>query len=231
MDDFNTIGERIKSLREKNGLTQLELSKKLSVKRETVVQWETGVRDLKTDYTIRLSDFFGVTCDEILRGIKAENLNINKEVGLSDKAIKQLKDYVNSTLLFVGENPPELIPDYSEEEIIRNKRRINKNYLQFINYFIESFYSIRLSEFVSDFKQEKAGKNITLENKESLDFLTFKASLTIKDMIDDYSKGKDATYGYIASKEDCFNEDDFKEEVIYDYVSFEDDELDEDMIE
>ena len=84
------IGKRIKELREKKGLTQKELAENLSVKRETVNQWENGTRDLKTEYTIKLADFFEVTCDEILRGVKAENVSINKELGLSDSAIEIL---------------------------------------------------------------------------------------------------------------------------------------------
>jgi transcriptional regulator with XRE-family HTH domain len=85
------IGARIKQLREKKGLTQAKLAKELSVNRETVNQWENGTRDLKTQYTIRLADFFGVTCDDILRGIKAENVDICAETGLSDKAIEIIK--------------------------------------------------------------------------------------------------------------------------------------------
>lgn len=84
------IGKRIKELREKKGLTQKELAENLSVKRETVNQWENGTRDLKTEYTIKLADFFEVTCDEILRGVKAENVSINKELGLSDSTIEIL---------------------------------------------------------------------------------------------------------------------------------------------
>lgn len=84
------IGKRIKELRENKGLTQKELAENLSVKRETVNQWENGTRDLKTEYTIKLANFFEVTCDEILRGVKAENVSTNKELGLSDSAIETL---------------------------------------------------------------------------------------------------------------------------------------------
>ena len=89
----NGIGLRIKQLREEKGLTQQQLAKEMHVKRETVNQWENETRDLKTGYTISLADFFGVTCDYILRGIKAENVDINRELGLSDQAITILKLY------------------------------------------------------------------------------------------------------------------------------------------
>lgn len=90
------VGLRIAQLRETRGLSQKQLSDELGkiglkVRRETVTQWEAGTRDLKTEYTVKLADFFGVTCDEILRGVKSENLSVAKETGLSDGAITMLR--------------------------------------------------------------------------------------------------------------------------------------------
>jgi len=94
MASCNEIGERIRALREEKGLTQAQLAKELFIaKRETITQWEAGTRDLKTEYTIKLADYFGVTCDYILRGVKSENVEINKRLGLSDEAIEVLQFY------------------------------------------------------------------------------------------------------------------------------------------
>jgi transcriptional regulator with XRE-family HTH domain len=87
----NEIGFRIKKLREERDIKQQDLAEALHVQRVTVSQWENGTRDLKTEYTIKLADYFGVTCDEILRGIKSENVDISRELGLTDKAIDVLK--------------------------------------------------------------------------------------------------------------------------------------------
>lgn len=54
-------------------------------------QWENNTRDLKTSYTIKLADFFNTTCDYILDGVKARNVEINRRIGLSDDAIDLLK--------------------------------------------------------------------------------------------------------------------------------------------
>ena len=89
------IGDRIIALRTARGLSQLELAKGLHVSREVVAKWETGTRDLKTEHTIALADYFDVSCDEILRGIKSENVAIAEKIGLNDLAInnlEQLKD-------------------------------------------------------------------------------------------------------------------------------------------
>ncbi len=93
----NGIGERIRKLREEKGLTQQQLAKKMYVKRETVNQWENETRDLKTGYTISLADFFGVTCDYILRGVKSENVDINRELNISDATIESIKNMAYST--------------------------------------------------------------------------------------------------------------------------------------
>ena len=99
------IGVCIAKLREDRNLSQKQLSEELGklglkVRRETVTQWENGTRDLKTEYTIKLADFFGVSCDYILRGVSSENLRISKETGLRNEAINKLRHlsgWCNST--------------------------------------------------------------------------------------------------------------------------------------
>ena len=95
-----SIGLRISKLREERGLQQNQLAEALAklgiqVRRETVTQWENGSRDLKTEYTVKLADFFGVTCDYILREIESENVNISKETGLTNDSIKRLRELNN----------------------------------------------------------------------------------------------------------------------------------------
>ncbi len=67
----NKIGLRIAQLRELKGLSQKQLSEQLAahgltVRRETVTQWENGTRDLKTEYIIKLAEFFNVSTDYVL---------------------------------------------------------------------------------------------------------------------------------------------------------------------
>lgn len=91
-----SIGLRIAKLRGERRLSQKQLTDELNknglnIRRETVTQWENGTRDLKTIYSIKLADFFGVTCDYILRGIESENVQISKETGLTNNSINNLK--------------------------------------------------------------------------------------------------------------------------------------------
>ena len=61
-----TFGEKLKSLRGQNGITQDELAEKLYVTRTAVSKWEND-RGLPTIDTLkRIADLFGVTLDELV---------------------------------------------------------------------------------------------------------------------------------------------------------------------
>ena len=98
------IGNRIKDLREAKGETQADVASILNVKRETVNHWENGVRDLKTEYTVKLAKYFDTTCDYILRGVKAENVDVNLKLGLNDDVIEILSDLQRTKLAYFDKN-------------------------------------------------------------------------------------------------------------------------------
>ena len=100
--ESNSIGARVAERRNEMGLKQRELADMLSVKRETVNQWENGIRQIKGEDVARLADALETTTDYILRGIKAENLSAAKETGLSDGAITKLRQ-----LSQAGDHPGE----------------------------------------------------------------------------------------------------------------------------
>lgn len=96
--DDGTIGGRIAKLRIDAGLSQKELADELVVERALVNYWENNKRQIKIDDVIKLSTKFRVTCDYILRGIKAENLNVNERTGLSDESVEGLSKIMNDKL-------------------------------------------------------------------------------------------------------------------------------------
>ena len=100
----NEIGMRIAKLIERKDITQVELAKILNIKRETVSYWVSGKRDIKTRYTCALADYFNVTCDWILRGYDAEQKDIAKTTGLSEKAINKLEEINKRKARFI-QNP------------------------------------------------------------------------------------------------------------------------------
>lgn len=60
------IGERIAELRKKQGLSQAQLAKKLSLSVKSVKNWENGITDPSADNLKHLALYFKVTCDYLL---------------------------------------------------------------------------------------------------------------------------------------------------------------------
>ena len=70
----NVIGNKIKKLRKQNNLTQKTLAEKLQLEGHefsdlTILRIEQGKRFVPDYEVIILADFFGVTTDELLKGI------------------------------------------------------------------------------------------------------------------------------------------------------------------
>ena len=60
------VADKIKALREQNGYTQSELSKKLGITRSSVNAWEMGISIPSTQYVVELAELFKVSTDYIL---------------------------------------------------------------------------------------------------------------------------------------------------------------------
>lgn len=63
-----TIGEKIYKLRTEKNLSQGELSELLEVSRQSVSKWENGAATPDLDKIIKLSEVFGITIDELIKG-------------------------------------------------------------------------------------------------------------------------------------------------------------------
>ena len=59
---------KIKTLREKAGLKQADLARKLNVGQSAVSMWETGLAMPRTDKLPELAEILGCTVDELLKG-------------------------------------------------------------------------------------------------------------------------------------------------------------------
>lgn len=62
-----TTGEKIKSLRKKQNLSQEQLADSLGLSRQAVSRWETENAIPETNMIVRLSEIFGVTTDYLLK--------------------------------------------------------------------------------------------------------------------------------------------------------------------
>ena len=58
----------LKILRKKNRITQRELANALHISQTSVSKYERGESEPDLEMVIKMSDFFGVTIDEFIRG-------------------------------------------------------------------------------------------------------------------------------------------------------------------
>lgn len=86
------IGENLRLLRDKQGITQEQLAGALNVSADTIWKWEHNTNKIKADTVVEICNYFNISCDLFLRGGKAENLVLINETGLSDTTIQRLKE-------------------------------------------------------------------------------------------------------------------------------------------
>lgn len=66
---------RLKELRKTRNMTQDDLGKEIGMTKRTIIAWENGERDIKSDKAQQLADFFGVDVAYLL-GYKEVELSL-----------------------------------------------------------------------------------------------------------------------------------------------------------
>lgn len=79
------VADRIRALREQQGLTQTDLSKLLGITRSSVNAWEMGISVPSTQYIVELANVFKVSTDYLLC---VENSATVSVAGLTEKDIQ-----------------------------------------------------------------------------------------------------------------------------------------------
>ena len=69
MDEQNTLGTNLRSLRRQAGLSQKQVSDALSLTRQAYGNYERGKRTPDLMTLVRAADYFGVSLDELIRGM------------------------------------------------------------------------------------------------------------------------------------------------------------------
>ncbi len=91
------LSQRLRELREATGLSQKELSKKISVSAASIGYYENGDRIPGLDVAAELADFFGVSLDYLAGRSDArtpEAADITARTGLSEAAVEVL-EFIN----------------------------------------------------------------------------------------------------------------------------------------
>lgn len=102
--DNNILGKRIKKLREKNNLNQLEFSKILNISNTTLSQYEAGNRTPSDEIKEKVADYFNVSVDYLLGRTEKCNSEVDNPKmaksnsfdvsNLPEEAVKQIEDYI-----------------------------------------------------------------------------------------------------------------------------------------
>lgn len=119
------IGENIRTTREKNGLTQAVLAKKLGISRSAVNAWELGVSIPSAQYLVELSRLFKVSTDYLLGLDDKEVVDISGLSEAEKKMIYSMLEYFNSYGKTVRDINRQIEDEYEEikkeSEKIENK--------------------------------------------------------------------------------------------------------------
>ncbi len=99
--DIRKIGQFIKSEREKLGMTQDELSKKIHIGREAISKWERGKTIPSTETILQLCKIINVTTDEFLAGERNTKIDVSLKLYEEQNRIrKKLKLMI--AILFIS---------------------------------------------------------------------------------------------------------------------------------
>ncbi len=71
------LGHMIKTLREKKGMTQLELASELNLSDRTISKWETGRGYPDITFLEKIASLFSLSVSELLNGAAVTNFNVS----------------------------------------------------------------------------------------------------------------------------------------------------------
>jgi len=103
-----TTGDKIYKLRKEKGLSQEQLAEALDISRQTLSKWELNAVLPDTENIIKLSSYFGVTTDYLLKEDKGEQpqqidpvMNVTKKSSLSKRALALIdeKGYLGAYIM------------------------------------------------------------------------------------------------------------------------------------
>ena len=92
MDKAN---KQLRFFRTNRGLTQKELAAATSISENSIRKWELG-RSISATDILLLADYFGVSCDLMIRGISSANLDVHENLGFDERTIVMLENRANT---------------------------------------------------------------------------------------------------------------------------------------
>lgn len=81
------FNEKLLAIRKRQGLSQEELGMELQVSRQTISKWEQGQSYPDFQRLVMLSDYFGMSLDELVKDIDVQDV---REKSLTDEKVASL---------------------------------------------------------------------------------------------------------------------------------------------
>lgn len=96
---YRPVSKKLKALRKSRGLSQVEIAEHLGIAQSTYAGYETASRKITLNMLVRLSDYFGVSIDSLLKGANVK-MRENRTSNLY-ASIQQLCKKHNITIAFL----------------------------------------------------------------------------------------------------------------------------------
>lgn len=97
-------GNTIRKLREAKKLTQAQLAEKLDVSDKAVSKWETGQSYPDFQRLVLLSDYFGMSLDELVRNIDVQDVRdrngTEEKIASMFSDVEKAKDFCEKTIKY-----------------------------------------------------------------------------------------------------------------------------------
>lgn len=111
--DYNKlIGEKLKSFRKENGLTQIDIGKKVGLSRDAIIRIEKGIRNISADELGKISNLFNISIDDILHSRKEDVSNMKGIIlaGGSGTRLYPVTEATSKQLVCVYDKPMIFYP-------------------------------------------------------------------------------------------------------------------------
>lgn len=121
-----TLGNRIKEVRKKHGMTQEELAEKLMVSRQAITKWETdtGIPDI--DNLRKLSEVFNVSLDYLIGSKAGEEVeSIREDIDLSKFGKSRIKANLATDFIKARFSDEKVYMLYPEKKATKAEKAID----------------------------------------------------------------------------------------------------------
>lgn len=174
------MGQKLMRLRADK--TQDEVSRALSVRRETVKQWENAERHIKATDLIKLSEYYGVSVDYLLgisdiQAVSADVQGAIKTLGISQKAVERIR-YVSDHFCEQDGGRDALDSILSSEGLIEAVVMLSAERKKLLSIADEAQGRYEEIQSGIDIPQEKVAGNLLwcTDARERAEYAAFKAS-------------------------------------------------------